>query len=63
MNTNITSTEFTRLSNLVANFEGDRIAACFANKLVKPVVNLGDRVMFQTVDGQLFTVYSSKLKR
>lgn len=54
--------EFTKLSKLVIDFNGNAIAECFKNKLVKKVVDYNEETMFQTIEGELFSVYTSKLK-
>lgn len=53
--------KFVKLSKLVSNFDGDAIAFCFKNKLVKKVADCNETTMFQTIDGKLFSVYTSKL--
>jgi len=57
-----TNIGFIKLSKLVIDFNGDRIAECFKNKLVKKVADCNETTMFQTIDGKLFSVYTSKLK-
>lgn len=54
--------EFVKLSTLVTDFNGDRMAECFKNKLVKKVADCNETTMFQTSDGKLFSIYTSKLK-
>ena len=54
--------EFVKLKHLVVNFEGDRIAECFKNTLVRKVADCSNETMFQTIDGKLFSIYTSKLK-
>lgn len=58
----MTTKDFQKLSNLVKDFNGDAIASCFKNKLVKKVADCNDTTMFQTIDGKIFSVYTSKLK-
>ena len=57
-----TNIGFTKLSKLVIDFNGDIIAECFKNKLVKKVADCNETTMFQTIDGKLLSVYTSKLK-
>jgi hypothetical protein len=53
---------FTKLSDLVIDFNGDAIAECFKNKLVKKVADCNETTMFQTEKGKIFSIYTSKLK-
>jgi hypothetical protein len=54
--------DFKKLATLVTDFNGDAIASCFKNKLVKKIESYSDTTLFQTVDGELFYIYTSKLK-
>lgn len=56
------SNEYMVLRNFVTTFQGDVIAECFADVPVKIVMDCGETVMFQTNEGELVSVYSSKLK-
>jgi len=52
-----------KLSDLVISFNGDSIAECFKNKLVKKVSECNETTMFTTNDGKLFSIYSNLLKK
>lgn len=55
--------EFILLKNIVTSFDGDPIAICFQDKMVKKVCECGDNTtMFQTEDGILISVSNNKLK-
>lgn len=56
------SNEYMILRNFVTTFQGDHIAECYADVQVKMVADCGETVMFQTIEGELFSVYTSKLK-